>query len=54
MSSGEIGRCSVGGRVSAMCCNIFCKSMTGSTCGDSVPQVAALMYSMVGVETIQM
>ena len=34
---------SVGGRVSAMCCNILCKSITGKTCGDSVPDVAALM-----------
>ena len=54
MSSGKIGRCSVGGRVSAMCCNILCKSMTGRTCGDSVPEVAAAMYSMVCVETVQM
>ena len=52
MSSGEIDRCSVGGRVSAMCCNIFCKSMTGKTCGDSVPEVVALMYSMVCVGTV--
>ena len=28
--------------------------MTGRTCGDSVPEVAALMYSMVCVETIWM
>ena len=40
--------------VSAMCCNILCKSMTGRTCGDSVPEVAALMYSMLCVETIWM
>ena len=53
MSSGEIGRCSVGGRASAMCCNI-CKSMIGRTCGDSVPEVAASMYFMVCVETVQM
>ena len=51
---GEIGRCRVGGRVSAMCCNIFCESMTGRTCGDSVPEVGASMYSMVCVETIWM
>ena len=42
-SSSEIGRCSVGGRVSAMCCSILCKSMTGKMCGYSVPDVAALM-----------
>ena len=53
MSSGEIGRCNVGGRVSAMWSNIFCKSMTGRTCGDSVPDVAASMYSMVCMETVQ-
>ena len=29
-------------------------SMTGRTCGDGVPEVAALMYSMVCVETIWM
>ena len=29
-------------------------SMTGRTCGDSVPEVAASMYSMVCVETIWM
>ena len=28
--------------------------MTSRTCGDSVPEVAALMYSMVHVETFQM
>ena len=28
-------------RVSAMCCNILCKSMTGRTCGDSVHDIAA-------------
>ena len=28
--------------------------MTGRTCGYSVPEVAASMYSMVCVETIQM
>ena len=38
----------------AMCCNILCKSMTGKTCGDSVPDVATSMYSMVCLETIQM
>ena len=40
--------------MSAMCCSIFCKSMMGRTCGDSVPEVAASMYSMVSVETVQM
>ena len=53
MFSGEIGRCSEGGRVSAMCQSIFCRSVTGKTCGDSVPEVAASMYSIVCVETIQ-
>ena len=37
-----------------MCCNILCKLITGSTCGDSVPDVAVLMYSMVCAETIWM
>ena len=32
-----------------MCCNILCKSMTGGMCGDSVPDVATSMYSMVCV-----
>ena len=54
MSFGEIGRCSVGGMVSAMCCNIICKSITGRTCGDSVPEVAMSMYSMVCIETVWM
>ena len=45
---------SVGGRVSAMCHSIFGKSVTGKTCGDSVLEVAAFMYSIVCVETIQM
>ena len=39
--------------VSAMCQSIFCKSMMGKTCGDSIPEVVALMYSIVCVETIQ-
>ena len=38
-----MSRCSVGGRVSAMCCSILCKSTTGKTCGDSVLDVAASM-----------
>ena len=54
MSSGEIGRCSVVGRVSAMCQSIFCKSVMGKTCGDSIPEVAVLMYFIVCVEIIQM
>ena len=37
-----------------ICCNILCRSMTGRKCGDSVPEVAASMYSMVCVETILM
>ena len=53
VSSGEIGRCRVGGRVSAMCHSIFCKSVMGKTCGDSVQEVVALMYSIICVETIQ-
>ena len=38
--------------MSAMCCSIFCKSKMGKTCGDSVPEAAALMYSVVCVELI--
>ena len=53
MSSGEIGRCNVGGRVSAMCQSMFCKSMKGKTCSDSILDVAASMYSIVCVETIR-
>ena len=52
MSSGEIGRCGVGGRVSAMCHDIFCTAVMGKTCGDSVPEVAVSMYSIVCVETV--
>ena len=37
-----------------MCCSILCKSVMGKTWGDSVPEVAALIYSMVCVETIGM
>ena len=51
MSSGDSGRCRVGVKVSVMCWNILCRSATGKTCGDSILEVAALMYSMVGVET---
>ena len=53
MSSGDIDRCRVGGKVSAMCWSIFCRSVTGKTCGDNIPEVAALIYSIVCVETIQ-
>ena len=43
VSSGDIGRCRVGGKVSAMCWSIFCRSATGKTCGDSIPEVTASM-----------
>ena len=50
--SGEIVRCSVGGRVSVMCLSMFCKSVTGKTCGDSILEVVVSMYSIVCVETV--
>ena len=53
VSSGDIGRCRVGRKVSAMCLSIFCRSTMGKTCGDSIPEVAALMYYMVCEETVQ-
>ena len=40
--------------VSDICNNIFCRSMTGSMCGESVPDVVALILPMVCAETIQM
>ena len=43
MLSGETGRHSVDGRLSAMCCSILCRSATGNMCGESVPDVAASM-----------
>ena len=39
--------------MSAICQSIFCKSVMGKTCGDSIPEVAASMYSIVCVETVQ-
>ena len=40
---GETGRCSIGGKLSDICNNIFCRSMTGRMCGERVPDVAALI-----------
>ena len=39
--------------MSEMCQSIFCKSMMGKTCGDSIPEVVASMYSIVCVETVE-
>ena len=33
----------LGGKVSAMCWSILCRSATGKTWGDSMPEVAASM-----------
>ena len=43
MSSDETGKCMAEGNVSSMCVNIFWRSSTGSTCGDSIPVVAVSM-----------
>ena len=43
MSNGDMGKCKVGGKVSAMWCSIFCRFATGSMCGESIPEVAASM-----------
>ena len=41
VSSGETGKCSIGGRAFDICNSIFCRSMTGKMCREHVPDMAA-------------